>query len=557
MNAIDIESTGGDIVAQFLKSAGVTEVYGIPGGHTLGLNEGLVRSGIEFVTCRHEYGAGCAAAAYGRVKQRAGVALVTCGPGVTNAATAVAGALRDGNPMLLLSVNNRGEHIGWGDAQDADAVAVLASLAKWSVHVSRGAALLPTLRRAWRLAHSDRPGPVHVDIARDVAEEAQASRSSDLSVPDLRSASAPRPAAAALDAVIERLKRARQPVLWVGRGSLTAYHEGELAPLIETLSIPVISTFNAMEMAGAFGNYSFGVLSRVGTKLSRAIVEASDLVLCLGNSLNGVSTKRWSLKLPSVVQVDVRSDRINDIYAPALSICADAGEFCRDLAQRPELTTLRNGWREWLDACAIKRVKWRAELDAAVSAASTQPVSPLALMSLFARFNLDVGAHWCIDASNPGIWAHVLAFRNGARVLRPVNFSNMGFALGAGIGVARAGVAEGPVNVLIGDGSMGMSLGELETIKRLNLPLRIFVMNDSSLSNIRQEVTFKYRRNETDFDFTDVRFDRIAEGFGILGTRVDRLEDLETLLRAERPAHYPCLYDIVIDRRPSVWTDMV
>lgn len=557
MSSIGAEPTGGDIVAQFLKSAGVAEVYGIPGGHTLGLNEGLVRSGIEFITCRHEYGAGCAAAAYGRVSQRAGVALVTCGPGVTNAATAVAGALRDGNPMLLLSVNNRGEHIGWGDAQDADAVAVLASLAKWSVHVARGEALLPALRRAWRLAHSDRPGPVHVDLAREVAEDPHTDARGDLSSPVVQPPSAPRPAAAALDVVVEQLKSARRPVLWVGRGSLTAYHLGELAPLINSLGIPVVSTFNAMETAGAFGDYSFGVLSRVGTTLSREIVEAGDLVLCLGNSLNGVSTKRWSLPLHSIVQVDIRADRFNDIYTPALAICADAGAFCRDLANRPELASLRTGWREWLNDCGLKRANWRAKLDTAISAASTQPVSPLALMALFERLGLDDGAHWCIDASNPGIWAHVLAFRNGARVLRPVNFSNMGFALGAGIGVARAGLAESPVNVLIGDGSMGMSLGELETIKRLDLPLRIFVMNDSSLSNIRQEVTFKYRRNETDFDFTDVRFDRIAEGFGISAARVDRLEELEGLLRAERSTDLPRLYDIVIDKRPSVWTDMV
>lgn len=549
-------TTGGDIVAEFLRSAGVTEVYGIPGGHTLGLNEGLVRSGIEFITFRHEYGAGCAAAAYGRVTGRAGVALVTCGPGVTNVATAMAGALRDGNPLLLLSVNNRGEHIGWGDAQDADAVAILESISKSSVHVSRGEALLPSLRRAWRLAHSDRPGPVHVDLARDVAEDFLVRPPDRPVAPDLSAMTLPRPASTAIDTILEFLRSAQRPVLWIGRGSLPAYRDGKLKHLVERLGIPVLSTFNAMETAGAFGDCSFGVLSRVGTRLSREILQSSDFVLCLGNSLNGVSTKRWSMKLPPLVQVDIRHDRISDIYAPRLAVCADAGAFCTDLAARTELDAFRNGWEDWLSTCREKRAEWRTDLNRAIAAASDQPVSPIALMGLFARLGFEDGVDWCIDASNPGIWAHMLAFRNDAHVLRPVNFSNMGFALGAGIGVARAGKSKGPVNVLVGDGSLGMSLGELETIKRLELPLRIFVMNDASLSNIRQEVTYKYKRNEAGFNFSDVRFDRIAEGFGIPGVRIESLTSLEASLRDE-PAVFPRLYDIVIDRTPSVWTEMV
>lgn len=538
-------------MAQFLHDAGVTEVYGIPGGHTLGLNEGLNQLGIAFLTTRHEYTAGCAAAARGRLTGRAGVALVTCGPGVTNIATAVAGAQRDGHAMLVLSVNNRAEHIGWGDAQDADATAVLGSLAKWSVHVSRAQAIGPTLRRAWRMAHADRPGVVHVDFARDVIEEAVAAAA--IAVPPIPLA--PEAPAAQLEQVAQALAHAQRPVLWMGRGALDALHGGALVPLVQGLGIPVVCTFNAMEAAGAFGDLSFGVLSRVGTRLAKGIVEDADLVLCLGNSLNGVSTKRWTLRLPRSIQVDIRPDRMSDWYAPELALWADAGAFCRALL--PRLAPMADRHAPWLAQCAARRQAWREEGVARAARGRPGAIAPLGLMALFARLGLDAGARWCIDASNAGIWAHALAFRAGARVIRPVHFSNMGASIGSAIGMARALGSDQAVNVLIGDGSMGMHLGDLETIRRLQLPVRIFVMNDASLSNIRQEVTHKYDQVERGFDFTDVRFDEVAAGFGLDAWRIDSLDALEQALRANPRPSAPCLYDLVVDPAPSVWTDMV
>jgi acetolactate synthase I/II/III large subunit len=545
--------TGGDTVAEFLQAAGVGEVYGIPGGHTLGVNDALTRSGIPFLTCRHEYTATCAAAAAGRIGNRAGVALVTCGPGVTNAATGVAAALRDGNPMLLLSVNNRAEHMGWGDAQDADAVAVLGSVSKWSTLVTRAEALGPTLRKAWLLAHSDRPGPVHVDLARDVAEGAAPPFGP---IPIASTEPAGRAPQAEVAAVAEALRAARRPVLWIGRGAIRALETGQLGRLVRRLRIPVVCTFNAMEASGAFGELSFGVLSRVGTALAKQIVEGADLAICIGNSLNGVSTKRWTLELPPRIQVDVRADRLSARYPPKIGIVADAGAFCDDLAAVLE-DAPAGAATDWLDQCSRKREAWTADLARRTAAASTGPVAPLALMGLFSRMGLDDGGIWSIDASNAGIWAHALSFRGGAKVMRPVNFSNMGFAIGGAIGMSRTLGPDRIVNVLIGDGSLGMALGDLETLRRLQLPVRIFVMNDSSLSNIRQEVEHKFARPEREFDFGDVRFDRVAAGFDIDGVRIDTIGQLEARLRADPRPSRPVLYDVVIDREPSVWTDMV
>jgi acetolactate synthase I/II/III large subunit len=545
--------TGGWQVATFLKRAGVAEVYGIPGGHTLGLNDGLNQVGIPFLTTRHEYTAGCAAAARGRLTGRAGVALVTCGPGVTNITTAVAGAQRDGQAMLVLSVNNRAEHIGWGDAQDADANAVLGSLCKWSVHVTRAQAIGPTLRRAWRIAHSDRPGVVHLDFARDVIEGPHHEADAQTPVPDIPAP--PEPDAAALDAVAVELARARRPVLWIGRGALDALHGGALAPLVQRLRIPVVCTFNAMEAAGAFGDLSYGVLSRVGTRLASGIVEGADLVICLGNSLNGVSTRRWSLRLPRSIQVEIQADRMSDRYTPALSVWADAGRFCRALL--PRLVDAGDRHSDWLAECAARRTDWHSRFLAGAGATSGQFITPLGLMALFERLGLDDGGHWCIDASNAGIWAHALNFRNGARVIRPVHFSNMGASIGSAIGMARSLGTGQPVNVLIGDGSLGMHLGDLETIRRLRLPVRIFVMNDASLGNIRQEVMHKYEQVEHGFDFTDVRFDAVAAAMGIEARRLDCLADLEQDLRTRGAPQAPVLYDLTLDRGPSVWTDMV
>jgi acetolactate synthase-1/2/3 large subunit len=466
-------------------------------------------------------------------------------------ATAVAGALRDGNPMLVLSVNNRAEHIGWGDAQEVDAVAVLGSITKWSIHVTRPAAIGPALRKAWRLAHSDRPGPVLVDFARDVVEGLGPSDSS-LSVESAPSLM--RPSALAVAEVADALRQAERPIIWAGRGALPALHDGTLGQLVRHLRIPVLCTFNAMEAAGAFDDLSLGVLSRVGTRLAREAAEASDLVLCLGNSLNGVSTKRWSLRLPKLFQVDVRADRFTDMYPQTTGIEADVGSFCIDLAAAIDPA---ERWSAWREACSSSRVRWLRELNDVTALADQEPVAPLALMGLFRHLKLDDGQTWSIDASNAGIWAHALTFRNGARVLRPVNFSNMGYALGSAIGAARADRERRAINVLVGDGSLAMSLGDLETAQRLKLPLRIFVLNDCSLSNIRQEVDYKYNRKEEAYDFSDIRFDQVAAGFGIPAVRVLSISELERQISRMSAVAGPCLFDIVTDGGPSVWTDMV
>jgi acetolactate synthase-1/2/3 large subunit len=311
-----------------------------------------------------------------------------------------------------------------------------------------------------------------------------------------------------------------------------------------------------MEAGGAFGELSLGVLSRVGTRLTREAMAHSDLVLCLGNSLNGVSTKRWSLKLPRIIQVDIRPDRFSDMYPQAVGIEGDVATFCHDLVASLDKHAA-DSWSGWRRDCLKLRSAWDKAVTTACAAASDEPVAPLALMGLFRRLAIDDGQVWSIDASNAGIWAHALMFRNGARVLRPVNFSNMGYAIGSAIGAARAGVGSGPLNVLVGDGSLAMVLGDLETVRRLDLHLRIFVLNDRSLSNIRQEVDYKYKRTEHAFDFADVRFDQVAAGFGIPSHRINRLDELEAALRDNAGARGPRLFDIVTDGRPSVWTDMV
>jgi len=244
------------------------------------------------------------------------------------------------------------------------------------------------------------------------------------------------------------------------------------------------------------------------------------------------------------------------MYPGVIGVEADVSAFCRDLSSRVDKAT-PEAWGEWRSTCSKFKAQWCRSAEDAMAAASKSPIAPLALMGLFHRLGMDSGQVWSIDASNAGIWAHALRFRDGARVLRPVNFSNMGYALGSAIGAARSGVTKQPINVLVGDGSLGMSLGDLETIYRLKVPARIFVLNDRSLSNIRQEVDYKYRRKEEAFDFTDTRYDQVAAGFGIPALRISHLSDLEAELQGDTDVSGPRLFDIVTDGGPSVWTDTV
>jgi acetolactate synthase-1/2/3 large subunit len=541
-------------IVKFLKNEGVTHVFGIPGGQILHLIEALrVSPDVKFISTRHEAGAAAMADAYARVTGRIGVCLATTGPGATNLLTAVGGAMRDSSPVLVLTGNNNSNDLGKDDAQAADHVAIFQSLTKWSKLVITPDQVLADLREAVCRAMSTCPGPVHLDFARDVlaapsipwnAESFSANRHYKNILPcnDL------------LLSAIDVLRKAERPVIWAGNG-VKLSGSGELVlKLARLLSVPVITTYNGIDCVPGDDPNVFGPKSRHGTKLTTQIVEESDALLVVGNSLNGPTTRRWTMSLPKrLVQIDIDPLVIGREYECMVPLVGDAYATLEALIDLME----KDPWiaPESRDSWLVDLRQRKQALLAGIytdDLLNAIPIKPQVVVKRI-RECTPRDAILCFDAGNPGIWSNLIDMYVPRSYLKPVGFGNMGFALPAAI-ASKLARPDRCVVCVTGDGSLGMCVGELETAVRYGTDIKIVVMNDRAYGNIKQEQLYVFGDPRYfGVSFTDVKWAEVARGFGVPAERVETPDALVEVLNRTMDIDGPYLIDVIIDGEENVW----
>ncbi|MFN8592614.1 MAG: thiamine pyrophosphate-binding protein [Thermomicrobiales bacterium] len=549
--------TGAQALVQCLREEDVEFIFGVPGGQTLSVMDVLFTTpAIRFVTARHEGAAGHMADAYGRVTGKPGLCLVTTGPGATNLLTGIGGALRDSSPVIAITVNNRDVNIGWDDNQDADHVAIFRSLTKSSRFVPDAEGLPRAIRDAFRQALTGNPGPVHLDFARNALEEgaiALESRQPARYRPEHPPIGAPEAVAAAASALLA----AERPLIWVGKGALLANAGEAVLALAQALSAPVITTYNGIGAVPATDRHVFGPRSRNGTALTRHLVAECDAILAIGNSLNAPTTSRWRLPLPErLIQVDLDPAVIGRNYPVDEAVIGDARAVTEQLLAA--IAILPDANKEaraaWLAQAGEARGAWEARMAAAADS-NAVPIKPQYLMREVAAL-IDDHTTVVADAGNPGIWSHLLPICRPRAYMKPVGFGNMGFGLPAAIAAKLARPHE-RVLLLVGDGSLGMSLAEIETAVREETPIAIVVLNDLSYGNIKQEQLHLFGPRYIGVDFRDVDYAGVARAMGADGERVEQPADLAPALRRAITAETPYLLDVLIDPRENVWEDPI
>lgn len=549
--------TGGQLVVKMLESLGVTKVFGVVGGQTLAITDAIIDTpSIEFVHSRHENAAAVMADAYGRLTGRPAVAISTTGPGATNLLTGVGGAFRDSSPAIIITCNNNGENIHKDDAQNADHVEIFRPFVKFGRLIAHASSIKQVMEEAYINAMTGNPGPVHLDFARDTIEQPVAEVPEIPTVHPARSWVGTRPVAAGeeIAAVAARVLTAEKPVIWVGNGANRGRAGEAVLELADALGIPVVTTFNGMGAVPTTHPLVFGALSRMGTNLTTRVIDDADLVLALGNSLNAVSTTRWRRRLPEVVQVDIDPTMIGRYYAEVTTgVVGDLAAFARDLvdATAQEAASARASRQSWIaELQQAERDWWELSRDLEPQNAGT--VSPAVVVRAL-REVTPRDAVLIPDAGNPGVWSFLWEMDEPYRYIKPVGFGNMGFALPAAI----ASVVDDPtrpVLALIGDGSLGMSLGELETLARAGGPVVIVVLNDSSYGNIRQEQVLHFDGRTIGVDFHDVDFAQVARGMGLEAVRVTDVDALVDAVRDGYASGRPVVVDVVLDREANAWT---
>jgi len=556
------KTTGGDVVVACLAAMGVRFVFGVPGGQTLAITDGILRApDMRFVTTRHEGAAACMADAIGRMTGEPGVCIATTGPGATNLLTGIGGALRDSSPVIAITCNNRLGDLDRDDAQGADHVALFRPLVKWARLVVSARTIPQVMEEAYLQATTGCPGPVLVDFARDVIESEVdaallARAGGAAAVRTLRAAGPSADPARVIEAV-DCLRSARRPALWLGNGAKLADAGAEALRLAEALDAPVITTFNGIGAVPTTHPLVYGALSRMGTELSSRVIADTDVVIAVGNSLNAISTARWSLKLPpKIIQVDVDPTVIGRYYAAeTLGIVGDARKTLATLADAlgdaPPANEVAVARRERLEHLAGARERWWTSSEAGTPAQPGRIAPDVAVR--VTRGVVPDEAMAIFDAGNPGVWSYLWEIRKAGTYMKPVGYGNMGFAVPAAI-AARLQHPETPVVAFVGDGSLGMTLGELETVAREKLPMCIVVMNDCGYGNIRQEQILHFDGRTIGVDLTDVDFAAIARACGMQGVRATTPEALAEAVAAALASGEPWLVDAAIDPGVNAWT---
>lgn len=552
-----------DWILARLAQEGVKTVFFVPGGAAMHLNDALARTpGLSYVGTFHEHAAAVAAESYAKVTNHLGVAMVTAGPGSTNAITGVASAWVNSAPLLVLSGQVKLADLNPGGPrqlglQEVDIVSIVKPITKYAATITDSSTARFHLEKALHIARTGRPGPTWLCLPLDVQSMLIDPRSQLGFTPETTRS---RTLEHDVDALIELLNRAERPVLLAGGGIRTSGSEQKFLDLVNVLGIPVQTTWVAVDaMASDHPLYA----GRPGSFASRGAnftVQNADLMLSLGARLDlattGYSRERFARAAKRVaVDIDVHEiDKMRDILT--LGIVASAGEVIDELLRKRSKIIARDR-RPWLD-----RVRQWANEYPVVTPDLRGCKEGTSTYVLIEKLGQLLEGNDVIVEGSAGIQSEIffMTFANkpGQRVLADGSYGSMGYGLPAAIGAC---IAAGRTRTILvdGDGSLQPNLQELQTIAREKLPVKIIVVNNGGYASIRVSQNRYFQRlvgADATSGLTLPEVSRIAAAYGIRSVRIEREDELDAKLREALAGDDPVLCDVVVpvedDRMPRL-----
>ena len=531
--------SGGEIVIRALKDAGVKHVWGYPGGAALHIYDALYRQeDVEHLLVRHEQAAVHAADGFSRATGEVGTAIVTSGPGATNAITGIATAYMDSIPLVVISGQVPKIKIGQDAFQETDMVGVSRPIVKHSFLVTQAEDIAETIAKAYYIASTGRPGPVVVDIPKDVTDP-------NYKVPyewpaniKMRSYQPTNKGhRGQLKRAVKTLLSAKKPVIYSGGGVILDNASDQLIELAQRLNYPVTNTLMGLGAYPATDRQSIGMLGMHGTYEANTAMHESDVIFAVGARFDDRVTNDLDKFCPhaTIIHIDVDPTSISkniNAHIPVVGTCTsvlnEMLSIADDMATEPDAEAIKDWWAR-ID-------QWRADKGIYTANRYEPSVGDIikpqdAIKALYkatdgnAYVTSDVGQHQMFAAQ-------YYLFDKPRRWINSGGLGTMGFGLPAAMGVQLA-FPDAQVACVTGEGSIQMCIQELSTCSQYNLPVKIINLNNSALGMVRQwqDMNYSSRYSQSLYEDSLPDFVALAEAYGHMGMKVTRYEDLEEKMR--------------------------
>ena len=548
--------SGAAMVVEALKDIGVSHVFGYPGGAVLDIYDALfAQDDVKHVLVRHEQGAAHMADGFARATGKTGTVLVTSGPGATNTLTGIATAYMDSIPMVILSGQVPSMHIGEDAFQETDMVGCSRPIVKHSFLVKRAVDIPMAIAKAYYIANSGRPGPVVVDLPKDLVNVQD---KHPYVFPDDVTMRSYNPTVKGhskqISKAIDSMKKAKRLVLYVGGGAITAEASGLVTELAEKLNAPVTCTLMGLGAFSGVHPQFIGMLGMHGLLEANKAMHNADCIVALGARFDDRVTNNVDKFCPhaDIIHVDIDPASISKIVNAHIPVVGSVDAVCEQLLSQmndidpdQQKVKLQDWWSQINE--------WRARKCLDYKQGDTIIKPQRVIESVYkhthgdAYISSDVGQHQMFAAL-------YYPFAKPRRWINSGGLGTMGFGLPAAMGVQFAHPDACSV-VITGDGSIQMNIQELSTCLQYNLPIKVISLNNRALGMVRQwqDMNYKGRHSHSYMDSMP-DFVKLAEAYGHIGIRVDKLEDLDdAMAKCFAEKNRLVFMDILVDQNEHVY----
>jgi len=544
--------TGAEMLVKCLKKEGVEVIFGYPGGVVIPIYDALFEGDIRHILVRHEQGAAHAADGYARATGKTGVCMATSGPGATNLITGIANAYMDSIPLVAITGQVATPLIGTDGFQEADTTGITAPITKHNYLVKDPEELAVTIKEAFHIASTGRPGPVLIDIPVDISNSLiEENKKVHLSLPGYKPTM--KGNKKQIRQAASRIFSASRPVIFAGGGVVSSGASPELRKLVKTIEVPVITTLTGKGTYPETDHLSLGMAGMHGTKYANIAFSETDLIIAVGVRFDDRVTGKLSefARDAGVIHMDIDPAEIGKnvkadvpIVGDARNVLASLEKDCREIKAKKK----SSGWSAWLKRIAELKKKYPLKYDR-----DSKKIKPGYVIEMIDKLT-DDDTIICTEVGQNQMWAsQFYRYNEPRKLITSGGLGTMGFGFPAAIG-ASMGMPGATVIDIAGDGSIQMVSQEMATAVSNKLPIKIMLLNNGYLGMVRQwqELFWEKRYSHTCVN-NCVDFVKLVEAYGGVGIRVQKKEEVEAAINKALSINNLVLVDFWIDREENVY----